>query len=187
MRRFQILIGIATAGVLAAGCGGGSKQAEPSAEIDGAGEWEVTVASPLDSVTVSGEEARTRWEDETEAPTPILTEPTVEESRPQGTVAAGGAVTTRVATNTPPPTESFTPGWRVQLFASSAMTNAEELARQARESFSEAVYVEYEAPLYKVRVGDFMTKAAAKTMVTRAQAEGFEAWVVETMVVRPGS
>jgi cell division septation protein DedD len=84
-----------------------------------------------------------------------------------------------------PDPEEFTPGWRVQIFASSAMASAEELAKEARRKFTEAVYVEYEPPLYKVRVGDFLTKPAAKQMATRVQAEGYDAWVVETLVVRP--
>ena len=100
---------------------------------------------------------------------------------------------TPAVTETTPPMEEtpvpdpqdFTPGWRVQLFASTSMVAADEEAHVAREKFSEPVYVEYEPPLYKVRLGNFLTKAAAQSMATRVRAEGYDAWVVETLVLRP--
>ena len=77
------------------------------------------------------------------------------------------------------------PGFRVQIFASSSLEKAEEVAKQARTVFSERVYVEYSAPLYRVRVGDFSTKEEALQLKARAVEAGYEgAWVAEAGVER---
>jgi cell division septation protein DedD len=74
----------------------------------------------------------------------------------------------------------------VQLNAFPAMASAEAAAAKARQHFTESVYVEYQAPYYKVRLGDFLTKDDARHMVNRAKAENYaQAWVVEDLVVRP--
>ena len=160
-----------------------SSKEKPSADFDEQ-PWEVTVESPLDSMTVTtyGQTVENRASETladpdppegTEVGTPVLDTPEVTETR------------TPVRQEEPPP-QVFTPGWRVQIFASASMVNADELARVARTRFSEPVYVEYEPPMYKVRVGDFFTKSAASSMKTRVHAEDYQdAFIVEAMVVRP--
>ena len=86
---------------------------------------------------------------------------------------------------TVPDPQVFTPGWRVQIFASSSMVNADELAHVARGTFMEPVYVEYIPPMYKVRVGDFMTRKDADHMKARVEAKKMDAFVVEALVVKP--
>jgi len=114
---------------------------------------------------------------------PVVNTPVVKESSP----SAGAAGTAAAAkTTSSPPAKTFTAGWRVQVFASPSMAAAEKEADVAREKFSEPVYLEYEPPYYKVRVGDFLTKDAARSLSNRAKSQGYDgAWVVETMVVRP--
>lgn len=74
-------------------------------------------------------------------------------------------------------------GFRVQIGASTDRNGAEELARQARTRTSEAVYVTLESPYYKVRVGDYLDRAAALQLRDRLRANGYpEAWVVTTTV-----
>jgi hypothetical protein len=76
-----------------------------------------------------------------------------------------------------------TPGYRVQIFASSERARAESAAAEARRKFTEPVYVEFEAPLYKVRVGDCVTRHEADTLKEKAGVQGYEgAWVAETPV-----
>jgi cell division septation protein DedD len=76
-------------------------------------------------------------------------------------------------------------GFRVQIFASSSLEKAETVARQARTVFSESVYVEYSAPLYRVRVGDFSTKEQALEMKEKAVRAGYEgAWVAAVSAER---
>ena len=76
-------------------------------------------------------------------------------------------------------------GFRVQIFASSSLEKAEAVAKQARTVFSERVYVEYSAPLYRVRVGDFSRKEQALELKERAVQAGYEgAWVAEVSAER---
>jgi hypothetical protein len=175
-------------GGLVLGC---AKAKEPPAPDVQKGGWEVRMESPLDTVQVSvgpnGEEVAT-------PATPIVDTPVVTEtagtsppkSAPASAAGAAGAAAAGGTISAPPPgTQAFTPGWRVQLFASSSMVSAEALASRARKQFTEPIYVEYEPPLYKVRVGDFLTKEDARHMANRAKAENFDAWVVEDLVLRP--
>jgi cell division septation protein DedD len=173
-----VLIGWGTAG-----CGGGKQS--PSTDLSKA-PWEVRMESPLDTVAVSVP-PRDSSEDAAataEAASPVLETPQVTESQPSSTAAVSSA-----GASSPPDVPSakvYMPGWRVQLNAFLSMANAEAFAGKARQHFTEPVYVEYEPPLYKVRVGDFLSREDARHMANRAKAEDFEkAWVVEALVLRP--
>ena len=156
--------------------------------------WVVRVESPLDTIQVTPETgsqtASTTVETSTQTSnTMILDTPTVTESA--GTMTASrepmpsGTVKTPPVTT--PDTNSFIPGWRVQIDAYQSMATAEAAAAKARQRFTEPVYVAYEAPFYKVRVGDFLIKDDARHMANRAKAENYaKAWVVEDLVMRPG-
>ncbi|HET9234023.1 MAG TPA: SPOR domain-containing protein [Candidatus Eisenbacteria bacterium] len=154
--------------------------------------WVVRVESPLDTIQVTPEKpaqtTSTTEETSTQtANTMILESPTVTESA--GTMTASRepvpSPTATAPAATPNP-QSFIPGWRVQIDAYQSITTAEAAAAKARQRFTEAVYVEYEAPYYKVRVGDFLSKDDARHMANRAKAENYtKAWVVEDLVMRP--
>ena len=74
-------------------------------------------------------------------------------------------------------------GFRVQIFASSTEENASRVAMDARDIFSERVYVEYVAPYYKVRVGDYLSREEVEPLKNRALSAGYRgAFIVETMV-----
>jgi cell division protein FtsN len=183
---------VIVAGIGLAGCGAKQK---PETQID-KHPWEVRVESPLDTIQVTPE-THTTGQTQTTAqtvpsetqPTPVMDTPVVTE-----TAAAMPASNANVGTMAPavqttaPDSKSFIPGWRVQIHAFPSMATAEAAAAKARQHFTEAVYVEYQAPLYKVRLGDFLTKDDARHMVNRAKAENYtQAWVVEDLVVRPGN
>lgn len=163
-----------------AACSGGNK---PNTDFDDA-PWEVRVESPTDTLSYvqgEGDEDAVYEPDPPEGPEnggPIVDTPVVAETKT-------GTSNTTAAGTTPPKADVFTPGWRVQIFASSSMVNADALAEEARSKFTEPVYVVYEPPLYKVRVGDFLSKNEARHMQNRAKAENFDAWIVEALVVRP--
>jgi cell division septation protein DedD len=71
----------------------------------------------------------------------------------------------------------------VQIFASSEQARAREVAAAARSRFGEPVYIEYESPLYKVRVGDCITRTEADALKDRAITQGYDGpWVVESSV-----
>jgi hypothetical protein len=76
-------------------------------------------------------------------------------------------------------------GYRVQVFASSTEQGAEKAAAAAREVFSEPIYIEYVAPLYKVRVGDCFSRGEADALKKKAISLGYrDAWIVESLVER---
>ena len=76
-------------------------------------------------------------------------------------------------------------GWRVQLAASSERDDADRLAREARSRLGVPVYVDFEAPLYKIRAGDYIDRAEALRLRDRARANGYDgAWVVTTEIAR---
>lgn len=78
-------------------------------------------------------------------------------------------------------------GFRVQLIAAADRVEAETFAREARARLGVAVHVDFEAPYYKVRAGDFLDRADALAMRDRARANGYEgAWVTATRVEDSG-
>lgn len=78
-------------------------------------------------------------------------------------------------------------GFRVQLIAAADRTEAETFAREARARLGISVHVDFEAPYYKVRAGDFLDRADALAMRDRARANGYEgAWVTATRVKDSG-
>jgi len=75
------------------------------------------------------------------------------------------------------------PGFRIQLIA----TRDEMEARQARTdallNFSENVYMLYDNPYYKLRLGDCRSHAEADSLHQKAIDKGFvNAWIVATTV-----
>ncbi len=176
------------AAVLVAGCGGGARK--PPTISAGGSQWEVTTESPLDSVRAANPPLPAYGDTVASGPAVNV----AAAAQPADTLGAppdsGLALADVPVPDVPvPDPKDFTPGWRVQIFASPNMTTAETSAREARKRFTEPVYLEYEPPYYKVRVGDFLTRAEADAMATRARAvapDYAKAWVVETLVLKPG-
>ena len=76
-------------------------------------------------------------------------------------------------------------GYRVQIFASSSIEKAEEVAAKTKSLFTERIYVEYSAPLYRVRIGNFTSKEEALQFRDKIVQSGYEgAWVVEALIER---
>lgn len=75
------------------------------------------------------------------------------------------------------------PGYRVQIFASSTQNGAEQVASEARFKFTEQIYVEFDPPYYKVRLGDYRNRADAEILREKAKSLGYhDAWIVQTEV-----
>src|SRR5262245_48050050 len=176
---------VIVAGIGLAGCG--AKKTSPETNIDKQ-PWEVRVESPLDTIQVTPETQTTAQTVPSESqPTGVMETPVVTETA-AAMPTSGGTTASPAVQTTPPDSKSFIPGWRVQIHAFPTMASAEAAAAKARQRFTEPVYVEYQAPMYKVRVGDFLTKDDARHMVNRAKAENYtQAWVVEDLVMRPGN
>ena len=69
--------------------------------------------------------------------------------------------------------------YRVQLFTSKLYGEARQVLRVAQEIFDRPVFLDYEVPYFKVRVGSFSDREDAEDYQQRAKAAGYpEAWVV---------
>jgi len=72
--------------------------------------------------------------------------------------------------------------YRIQLFTSKTYGPAAREARIAREVFDRQIYLDYEVPYYKVRIGDFADPRDAETYLVAARQAGYEtAWVVRVI------
>jgi len=90
--------------------------------------------------------------------------------------------------NTPSNTEyqkpETAPGYRVQICALSDEERAKDIQRDAILKFiNEEVYLIYDSPYYKVRVGNCLTRHDADKLQQLAVEKGFDdAWVVRTKI-----
>jgi cell division septation protein DedD len=90
---------------------------------------------------------------------------------------------TDIVVQEPPLMPVETHGYRVQIGAFRNFGGAQTLAAKAENMFREAVYIEEVGGLFKVRVGDLVTRAEADLLRGRAGGLGFsDAFVVETMI-----
>jgi len=110
------------------------------------------------------------------------------------TSAAGvvGPTETSTPKETPPVTTGPTTasggglrdGYRVQIVASSYEDNANAVASRIKAAFPGVnVYVVHIQNLYKVRVGDYVDRAAAESMREKLKNAGYtDAWIVKEQV-----
>ncbi len=79
-------------------------------------------------------------------------------------------------------------GYRVQIISTPSEEVAREVRKEALLKFEEPVYVMFDAPYYKVRVGDCLSRFEAEELQQKAIEKGFgQAWVVRTLVSAPAS
>lgn len=83
--------------------------------------------------------------------------------------------------------KTMIPGFRVQVCASRTEATARNLFSRAQNLFAKyeffKVYLEYDSPYYKVRIGDFKTRYDADRLLRFAIANNFhDAWIVKTNV-----
>ena len=74
----------------------------------------------------------------------------------------------------------LTQGFRIQIFATGSIDEANAMRQTAVQRLTEdSVYVVFDPPVYKVRVGDFRTRVDANQRLGVVSAMGFaDAWVV---------
>jgi len=77
-------------------------------------------------------------------------------------------------------------GFRVQLFATQDIEKATLEKKEAEFSFAEdqiPVYIEFDSPMYKVRIGDCSTRDEAEQLRELARRKGYStSWIVKTKV-----
>jgi len=75
------------------------------------------------------------------------------------------------------------PGYRVQIFAGENRTDALRVEEKARRRFDVEVYLDFFAPLYKVRIGDCRTMEEADVILKEAKRKGYgDAFRIPTKV-----
>ena len=82
------------------------------------------------------------------------------------------------------------PGWRVQIFFDSgqrAMSEAQSAKRRflIRYGNQNGAYIKFESPFFRVKVGDFRTKAEAMHFKSIIEKTFPNSWVVADMVNYP--
>jgi hypothetical protein len=76
-------------------------------------------------------------------------------------------------------------GFRIQIFATPNIDEANAMKMAAAQSVIEdSIYVVFDPPLYKVRLGDFQTRVEANQKLATLVDKGFpDAWVVSDRIV----
>ena len=78
------------------------------------------------------------------------------------------------------------PGYRVQLFTSDVEFEARAVEERALLEFEENVYLIFDSPTYKIRVGDFTSRLDANALRKKAVGLGYrDAWVIQSRVIVP--
>jgi hypothetical protein len=82
--------------------------------------------------------------------------------------------------------EEVVQGFRIQVFSSSGVDEAAMMKEVVVEKFfGDSVYVVYDAPVYKVRVGDFVNRFEASQRLPEFIEKGYrDAWVVPDRVIQ---
>jgi hypothetical protein len=82
--------------------------------------------------------------------------------------------------------EEAVQGFRIQVFSSSGVDEANLVKSLVQEKFiRDSVYVEYDAPVYKVRVGDFFNRYEASGRLPEFVEKGYrDAWVVPDRIIQ---
>jgi hypothetical protein len=77
-----------------------------------------------------------------------------------------------------------TSGYRIQLISTQNLAEAISVKAKADSLYSMPVYVDFEPPNYKVRIGNYETNEEAMSMQNAMQNHGFKnAWVVPSKIV----
>ena len=80
------------------------------------------------------------------------------------------------------PADTLVDGFRVQVFASADREIAESASRSAQERLKLPSFVDLDGGMYKVRVGNFTTRAQADQALGAIRRQYADAWVVASKV-----
>lgn len=76
-------------------------------------------------------------------------------------------------------------GYRVQLISTRKINKAEKIRNKAYDIFDHNIYINFQTPYYKVRVGDFVDYKDCRQVEKIAQKNGFpNAWTVRSVVYK---
>ena len=74
-------------------------------------------------------------------------------------------------------------GYRLQIFESSSVEETNRTLQKFERSLKDSVYMVFEAPLYKLRLGDFVTKKEAEKQKANLNKKGYKnIWIVRSRI-----
>ena len=74
-------------------------------------------------------------------------------------------------------------GFRIQLIATQELVNLEKLQKDLFNSYNQNTYIVFEAPNYKLRMGNFIDRSKAEIFRQRLRKEGYpSAWIIRTRI-----
>lgn len=80
-------------------------------------------------------------------------------------------------------TQLISEGFRVQILATRYFEYADSLAISISNQITDSVYVEFEVPNYKVRVGDFINRDSAELLQQELLKMGYKsAWILRSRI-----
>ena len=83
----------------------------------------------------------------------------------------------------PDSTQIIIEGFRVQVLATRDQINGERLRNKLSESFLEDIYIIFESPNYKVRMGNFINRRDAEALRQSLAKKGYpSAWIIRTRI-----
>ncbi len=86
-------------------------------------------------------------------------------------------------TNNQDTSPRITEGYRVQVLATRTMEKAEELKIQLSDNWRKEIYITFEAPNYKVRIGNFSNRGEAENFRQELVKKGYpSAWIIRTRI-----
>jgi len=82
--------------------------------------------------------------------------------------------------------EEVVQGFRIQVFSSSGVDDATLMKDVVTKKFvDDSVYIVYDAPVYKVRVGDFVNRYEANQRLPEFVEKGYrDAWIVPDRIIQ---
>ena len=74
-------------------------------------------------------------------------------------------------------------GFRVQVFATQDRAKADKLQKELASKFKENIYIIFEAPNYKLRMGDFLDRDKAEILRMELAASNYpSSWILRTKI-----
>ena len=74
-------------------------------------------------------------------------------------------------------------GYRIQIFESTVSSIARAEAKRFQNILSDSVYIDFEAPLYKLRIGNFIDRKNAEKSIGSIKRLGAkDSWIVRTKI-----
>ena len=74
-------------------------------------------------------------------------------------------------------------GYRIQIFESTVSSIARAEAKRFQNILGDSVYIDFEAPLYKLRIGNFIERKNAERVIETIERLGAkDSWIVRTKI-----